>query len=487
MRRNNLMGWNKIWIISCFWAIAAVATPAQVLTTLVEFNGTNGANPEGALVQGVNGNLYGTLVGGPGTNGNGMVFEMTPSGTLTTLYPFTGGSDGAVANGLAQARNGNLYGTTYGGGNNTNQCRVFGCGTVFRITPTGKLTTLHRFVGTDGYGPSAPTVGIDGNLYGTTEYGGSTGICKALPPYGCGTVYKVTPTGQFTMLHTFCQQAGCSDGSYPRGPLVQASNGSFYGTTPYTKPGSGACCGTVFQITPTGTYNVVHVFQKNGVDGAFPTVLSRGSDGQLYGATYFGGANDAGVIFRLSLSGRFTKLHDLTNSEGGYITALTQASDGNFYGPSQKGGANGEGTLFEITPAGILTVLYNLSSTVGTTPLSPLLQSTRGEFYGTTFSGGTGGGCPAIGCGTIFTFNTGLGPFVAFVMQAGKAGQTAEILGQGFTGTTSVSFNGVLANFKVRSDTFLTATVPTGATTGYVTVQTPGGKLSSNVVFQVIP
>jgi len=151
---------------------------------------------------------------------------------------------------------------------------------------------------------------------------------------------------------------------------------------------------------------------------------------QLYGATLSGGANLAGVIFKMSLSGTFTKLHDLTRSQGGYITALTQASDGNFYGPSQIGGANSDGTLFEITPSGIFSVLYNLSSTVGTVPLSPLLQSTSGEFYGTTNSGGTGGGCPDVGCGTIFTFNTGLGPFVAFVMQAGKAGQTAEILGQ---------------------------------------------------------
>jgi uncharacterized repeat protein (TIGR03803 family) len=484
MSRNKLMGWNAAWTVVCFCAITAIASPAQVFTTLVEFNGTNGASPQGSLVQGVNGNIYGTLGGGSGTSG--MVFEMTPAGTLTTLYSFTGGSDGAGPAGLTQSSNGNLYGATYGGGNNTNRCQVFGCGTVFGITRTGKLTTLHRFVGTDGYGPTfAPTMGIDGNLYGITAYGGSmTGICKGTAPYGCGTVYKVTPTGQFTILHAFCQQAGCPDGSYPKGPLVQSSNGSFYGTT---VTGPGGCCGTVFQITSTGNYKIVHLFGQNEVDGAYPTVLSQGSDGQLYGASYFGGATGAGVIFKLSLSGRFTKLHDLSRSEGGYITALTQAIDGNLYGPAQIGGANGDGIIFEITPAGIFTVLYDLSSTLGTIPLSPLLQSTSGEFYGTTNSGGTGGGCPDVGCGTIFTFNTGLGPSVAFVMQAGKAGQTTEILGQGFTGATNVSFNGVVANFKVRSDTFLTATVPTGATTGYVTVKTPGGTLSSNVVFQVIP
>jgi uncharacterized repeat protein (TIGR03803 family) len=267
---------------------------------------------------------------------------------------------------------------------------------------------------------------------------------------------------------------------------VQASNGSFYGTAVNGGTVNSSCrtgCGVVFQITSTGTFKVVYAFQET--DGSVPGLVTMGSDGNLYGATGLGGVNGFGVLFKLSLSGTYTKLHDFTTSEGTGNAGLTQANDGNFYGTQALYGANNDGSIFEITPSGAFTGLYAFSANTGVNPESPLLQSTSGKFYGTTWRGGLNT-CTAE-CGTVYSFDTGLGPFVTFVMKAGKVGGTAEILGHGFTGTTAVSFNGVPASFTVHSDTLLLAKVPTGARTGLVTVTIPGGTLTSNVAFQVIP
>jgi len=202
---------------------------AQTLTTLHSFDGADGYNPGGAaLVQTSDGNFYGTTAHG-GTNGNcginggcGTVFKITPSGTLTTLYNFSGGSDGAYPSGLVQASDGNFYGATSEGGNLGN-CFGEGCGTVFKITPTGTLTTLHIFDETDGVGPTPLVQATDGNFYGTTFAGGANGNCTE----GCGTVFKITPAGMLTTLHNF----GGTDGYWPSAGLVQATDENFYGTT----------------------------------------------------------------------------------------------------------------------------------------------------------------------------------------------------------------------------------------------------------------
>ena len=168
------------------------------------------------------------------------------------------------------------------------------------------------------------------------------------------------------------------------------------------------------------------------------------------------------------------------------VCTLIQATDGNFYGTAAYDGLYPNfGTVFAITPSGTLTTLHNFDSTDGSYPYAGLLQATTGGFYGTTFAGGSSTACP-FGCGTVFSLDMGLGPFVAFVGAAGKVSQTGGILGQGFTGTTSVTLNGIAANFTVVSDTFIKATVPQGATNGYVTVNTPTGALMSNVPFRVI-
>jgi len=168
------------------------------------------------------------------------------------------------------------------------------------------------------------------------------------------------------------------------------------------------------------------------------------------------------------------------------LSGLALGTDGNFYGVTQAGGQDNGGTIFSLTPNGKLTTVHSFSGPDGDEPMAAPIQATNGILYGTTAYGGSG--APSCGgrCGTIYSLDMGLGPFVAFVRAAGKIGETGGILGQGFAGTMGVTLNGTPAEFAVVSDTFIKATVPEGATTGYVTVTTPTGVLSSNVPFHVI-
>ena len=243
---------------------------------------------------------------------------------------------------------------------------------------------------------------------------------------------------------------------------------------------------------PGGEFTSLHSF--NGTDGSGPYGgLVQATDGSLYGTTYGGGANGDGTVFKITPGGRVTTLHGFDGTDGsGYKGGLVQATDGNFYGSAFGGGANGYGTLFKITPGGTLTTLHNFDGTDGAHPYGSLLQATNGTFYGTTsycnlYSTPNGCGCPTHGCGTVFSVSVGLGPFVSFLPAARPAGGVVEILGQGFTGATGVSFNGTPASFTVLSNTYLKATVPAGATTGKITVTEPGSTLKSNKIFYVTP
>ncbi|HXJ94907.1 MAG TPA: choice-of-anchor tandem repeat GloVer-containing protein [Terriglobia bacterium] len=489
---------------SLLCATTAIALPAQTLETLRRFDGTNGAAPEAALIQGTDGNLYGTTYDG-GANNGGTVFKMSPGGALTALYSFcaqTNCADGGEPYGaLVQSTDGNLYGTTVGGGAN-DKCYL-GCGTVFTITPSGTLTTLYSFCSqtdcADGEGPFAGLVqASDGNFYGTTTGGGASKN---------GTVFKITPGGALFTLYSFCSQSNCADGLGPVAGLTQAADGDFYGTTSGGGT-SSACaafslgCGTIFKITPRGTLTTLHSFDLT--DGFYPSGrLVQAPDGNLYGTASGGGASGGGTVFRITAGGggtgsTFTMLYSFcaqTNCTDGVdpIAGLVQATDGNFYGTTSHGGAYDSGTVFEVNPGNgsgsALTTLHTFCAQLGcpdgSIPFAALLQDTDGNLYGTTADGGNIGVC-GYGCGTVFSLALGLAPFVETQPAFGKAGKTIEILGTNLTGATSVTFNGTPAAFTVEASSVIKATVPAGATTGTVQLVTPGGTLSSSVPFTVL-
>lgn len=453
-----------LFALSLLMAVVAKSAAGQTFTSLVSFDGTDGSNPDlMSLVQGFDGNLYGTTPSG-GANGKGTVFKMSRSRTLTTLYNFCSQincADGSSPyQGLLQATDGNLYGTAFEGGEN-------GFGTVFRITPAGTLTTLHSFTGTDGANPASGLLqATDGNFYGTAFKGGVSNY---------GTIFRITSGGTLTTLHNF----NGTDGGNPTSGLVQATDGNFYGTA---SQGGANLFGTVFKITPAGTLTTLYNFcsQSKCSDGASPiAALVQAIDGYFYGTTYEGGAKTYyGVVFRISASGTLTTLHSFNGHDGtGPYAGLIQATDGNFYGATYSNG----GTIFEVTPSGKLTTLHTFTGADGDEPFGRLVQHTDGSFYGTTYYGGISG------YGTVFNLSVGLAPFVETLPASGKVGTTVYILGTNLTGATSVSFNGTAATFAVISATEIIATVPAGATTGFVTVNGPSGTIKSDKTFEVAP
>lgn len=506
----KLGGRKWIGALVALCAAASIASQAQTFNNLGNFYRAD-ANPASSLVQGLDGKFYGTTaVGDQGClNGCGTVFKITPGGRITTLYSFCALSncaDGIDPNSVVLGTDGNFYGTTYLGGSGSNNL-----GTVFKITSKGTLTTLYSFCAqpncVDGSAPLAGLIqGSDGSLYGTTINGGANvSSCIVFQAGGCGTVFKITPGGKLTTLYSFCAQEFCSDGTTPTASLIQATDGNFYGTTSYGSGCPGYGCGSVFRITPGGSLSTIYRFctgYPDCSDGANPSsALVQGADGNLYGVTPRGGdRGEDGTVFRITPEGKLTTLYDFCSqsdcADGGHPTGLSAGTDGNFYGTTADGGnitrscPSGCGTVFSITPSGALSTLHSFDGADGSDPYGGLLQGTDGVFYGVTAEGGRNASARCgffdTGCGTVYSLSTALDPFVAFVRPYGKVGQTGGILGQGFTGTTSVSLNGIPASFAVVSDTLIKATVPPGATTGFVTVVTPSGTLTSNVPFRVI-
>jgi uncharacterized repeat protein (TIGR03803 family) len=451
-------------------AIVVVTVPAHAQTFSVLYNfGTNAGDPgnainPGLVAQGRDGSLYSTTYGG-GTTGQGAAFKITPTGTISVLYSFNYTNGSQPYSGLTLGADGNFYGTASAGGTS-------GVGTLFKVTPSGSLTTLYNFVPdpSSPYPDAPPIQGTDGSLYGTTVQGGAS---------GCGTAYKLTASGTFTTLYQFDSTHGCN----LYAPLVQGTDGNLYGTT-YSGGSALNPAGTVFKLTTAGKLTVLYNFDGTHGGNSF-SPLVQGSDGNFYGTTPGGGSSNLGVVFKITSLGKLTVLHDFNGTDGGYPwgAGLVQANDGNFYGVAKEGGTLTYGTIYKITSAGTFSVLYNFDNTHGATPEVTLFQHTNGILYGDTSLGGSSGA----GAGVFYSLNEGLKPFVSLLSTTGKVGQTVEILGQGFTGTTNVSFGGTPATFTVSSDTYLTATVPSGAKTGSVTVVTPGGTLTSNKNFRVTP
>jgi uncharacterized repeat protein (TIGR03803 family) len=362
--------------------VMSVVIQCPYVQTLYSFgNALEGYGPETGLLFGSDGNLYGaTAEGGPNVVntinnlGAGSFFRLTLAGEETDLWNFGSGQDG-------QDPSGNLVvdasGNFYG---TTYVGGLNGAGTVFKITPTGQETVLWNFgSGTDGQKPFGSLVlGQDGNLYGTTSEGGAQ---------GAGTVFRLTPAGAETVLWDF--GAG-TDGQTPKGRFLQANDGNFYGTT---ESGGAFTYGTVFKLTPTGAETVLYSFAF-GADGQGPEGLTQGPDGDFYGITIGGGTYSVGTAFKVTTSGVETLLWTFGNGNDGRNpnAAPLLGADGNFYGVTASGGTSGLGTLFRLTPTGSEMVLWSFKDTDGSTPFSTLIQGPDGTIYGTTYRGGIAGG-----------------------------------------------------------------------------------------------
>jgi uncharacterized repeat protein (TIGR03803 family) len=390
--------------------------PAPVTLTFVHNFQAGEPGRPGGLLQASDGNFYGPAQGGPNqcrqpnTLPCGSLIMMTPGGAVTLFHAFGGSpTDGFLPGGLIQGADGALYGTTAGGG-------THGAGTVFRIALDGTYATLYSFGAspTDGIVPGRLIQASDGNFYGLTASGGAN-HCDNIPQAGtnCGTLFKLTPGGVETVLYSF--GASPSDGSEPTG-LIQGSDGNFYGTTQNgganacSNQGGTHDCGTVFKITPTGVETVLHSFGASLADGVAPSgPFLQASDGAFYGTTVAGGGlcapTGCGTLFKITPAGDETILYTFRNVspfDGDGPWSLIQARDGNFYGTTSSGGAfecSSCGTVFRVTPSGAETILYSFGP-VDENPATPggLIQGNDGAFYGLTADSGG----PGKGAGTVF-------------------------------------------------------------------------------------
>ena len=315
-------------------------TPSGAVTDLYNFCSQSGCadgNAPAGMVQATDGNFYGVTIDGGNNHDVGTAFKVTPGGALTTLYDFCSQEtcpDGQYPAAIMQASDGNLYGVVATGGN--------GLGVFYQLTLGGTMTDLYSFDGSAGRAPGMKLVeGNDGQLYGTAPKGGQN---------GWGTVFKITLRGAATPLYSFCSQANCVDGAYPVSGLTLGSDGNFYGTT----SGSYVTAGTVYKITPTGTLTTLYTFcvQTSCYDGNHPYgPVVQGSDGNFYGTTNSGGVYNYGTIFEITSSGTLTTLHSFNVADGINPTVrLVQDARGYFYGTTAKGGASNIGTVFSLSP-----------------------------------------------------------------------------------------------------------------------------------------
>jgi uncharacterized repeat protein (TIGR03803 family) len=434
--------------ISRFAVLALAVGAAAWAQTFSVLNSNLGSFPR-PLIQGTDGNFY----GGASNEGYAIV-RITPAGVSTTLA--TGVATVAP---LVQATDGNFYGTS----------NVSAYGTIFRMTPEGALTTIHTFDTNDGADPRTALIqASDGNLYGIANAGGSNSLC--------GTFFRISLSGTFKLLFNFGgPSAGCAPTS-----ILQGIDGNFYGSTGKGIETSGG--GTFFKITREGEYTTLNdsVYTIGNVVQA--------TNGSFYGVSA-GGANNYGFVFELTTTGTLTDLFDFTVATGydQFTPQFIQATDGNFYGTATSGAnltcvlayGDGCGTIFRVSTGGAFSIVHVFDTPDGATP-SGIFEDTDGNLYGTTFQG------DAQDNGILFSLSLGLAPFVETIPTTASIGTAVTIYGNNLTGATSVSFNGTPASFTVLSETEISATVPTGATTGRIEVVTPSATLYSNLKLKVI-
>jgi uncharacterized repeat protein (TIGR03803 family) len=348
----------------------AVSAQAQTLNYFANFNGANGWEPYSSVVQATDGNFYGAGTNGI-AGGGGNMFRMTPTGKISSIYKFCslpGCADGAgVLSAPVLGSDGNLYGVTTGGGGSgiTGDAG----GTVFRMTVDGKLTVVYTFCSisncADGATPNGIILASDGDFYGTTVYGG-------VGDGGPGVIFKVTPSGAYTRLYAFCAEANCTDGEKPFYPPVQGNNGNFYGVA---SSGGSLGGGVFYKVTASGKYSVIYNFCNfaNAAcpDGGYPYAIVKDTEGNFVG-TACCGSSAYGVVFKITPAGHYTVLHHFApDGDMGYPgTPMTLASDGNLYGTligsgSGTWGPFGRGGIYEISADGEFKGLHGFCPSCG--------------------------------------------------------------------------------------------------------------------------
>jgi uncharacterized repeat protein (TIGR03803 family) len=472
------MSFRSLKSLPVFAALATVmvtltfgglTVPAQAQTyTILDNFLTGGPGPQwpgGPLLQGRDGDLYGDSYLGGATN-NGSIWKTSPAGTVSVVHSFASGND--CQSGLTLGTDGNFYGS------GLSNCAAPGY--IFKMTPAGVITILHTFTGQpDGSGPSGLVQYTDGNFYGTTSKGGANNF---------GSVFKITPAGVLTTIYSF---DNTNNFSGPTSGLTVGNDSDFYGTQV-----GGDGLGGIFKITPAGVLTLLHHFTGNP-DGAGPSSgVILGKDGNFYGVTQFGGTVgdgrvDQGTFFKMTPAGVVTVLHSFNPTTDYAVfptTPLIQATDGDFYSTSNACNeflsCGSFVDIYKLTPTGTLTVVEKLTGANGAGAYWTLTQHTNGTLYGITQQGGTVNG------GVYFSLNIGAKAFISLVSTAGRVGSKIGILGQGFSASSVVKFNGVAATTVTRTGTtFLLATVPAGASNGYVTVTTGTNTLTSSKKFIV--
>jgi uncharacterized repeat protein (TIGR03803 family) len=387
---------------------------AQTYDVLYSFpTEQSGADETSTLIFDGVGNLYGTSFSGGTTYGHycslwggcGTIFKITPAGKKSTVFDFGLYADDGQnpSAGVITDRNHNLYGTTSYGG-------LYGFGTVFKLDASGQETILHSFSGgADGkYALGGLLLDAEGNLYGTAQEGGNVADCEG---YGCGTVYKIASDGTFAVLHTFTGP----DGNGPSSALIADSEGNLYGTAEGggTSTNCTGGCGVVFELGTTGVETVLHSFAGSPSDGIDPQGwLVRDSAGNLYGTTTYGGEHNLGSIYEIDANNQESVLHNFLTSPpnpgGQYpFDGLTADANGNLYGTASVGGTYGHGTVFRLGADGNFTVLHNFQGPPndGMEPDGGVITDGHGNIYGATGVGGSGA-CPppsgGIGCGVVY-------------------------------------------------------------------------------------
>jgi uncharacterized repeat protein (TIGR03803 family) len=511
------------WLASTAVSLSAASAAAvPPLNTLYDFTPADGSAFEfSALIQASDGNFYGVSALG-GRNEEGFVYKVNrTTGRITHLHDFDF-SDGATPRGsLIQGADGDLYGTTEAGGaNRSDYCysgqyyQKGGCGTAFKVSLTGAFTKLHDFyTAADGY-QAATNTGViqasDGNFYG---------MAQVEFPTGWSSVFKMTPGGVVTPFFQFA--ADNSQGFGTHTGLIQATDGNLYGTTLGLSP-SAAEYGTVFRLSLSGAFQTLYLFQgapASGIgDGANPWGnLIEGTDGALYGTTYGGGTTagncydgGCGTVFRITTAGDEKVLYRFTGSatdgEWPQNAGLAWVSDDTLYGVSSGNpyGVDGPpecyvgsiatagcGIVFELTTAGKFTALHNFGSgdgSLGLFPMTSMILASDNNLYGVALLGG------GYGDGTVYRVQRNAATPVLEISgiapAGGPPGTTVVISGKGFTGASQVTFPTGRATpvpFTVQSDTEIEISVPTNGVSGAIGVTAPHGTTFSPVIFYLEP